>query len=464
MSWTISLVLIGTLSAGVICAAWLSSRITSQARSEFEQSIMRVDENDTGVESGRRLPLASNRRTVPPKGGFGWPTLLGPCHDGTSPEVGLDLDWSSEGPYEKWRTPVGTGYSSPVALGDALVLLHRREDREVVQCFDPETGRSRWQHSWPAAYRCPYHHSSGPYSSPVLESDRVYALGAAGHLCCLRLADGSEVWHRQLYDDYQVKIEVWPAAASPLVEGDRLILNAGGRKTGAGIVALDKRTGKTLWTATNDGASCSTPRAATIHGCRYAFVWTADALVSLDPESGKVHWRIPFCARSYEAAHGSSPLIADDVVLVSGYQIGNLCVRVRPDGSCQELWRDRRELLDSHYNTLLHIEGAVCGYSTTRRALRCLDILTGEMRWQWQSRIRNGTLVAVDGGHLLLGENGLLASLRITSRGATLRSMTPQRVLTPPSMSYPALHRGLFYLRNEEEMVCVDLRRAAKPE
>jgi outer membrane protein assembly factor BamB len=462
--WSLGLAVAAVLLLGIVYAdrIWLWLLAPPQTLEEGEPFLTK---EDPALLEPMELPKAPNRAAVRPSGtGLGWPTLLGPHHDGSSPETGLQFDWPESGPPEKWRVAVGTGYASPVACGDRVILLHRKGNLEVVECIDAEGGRTRWETSWPATYECPYNHSSGPYSAPVLDEGHVYALGASGDLYCLRLDDGSEVWHRALYEDYQVEIEVWPASASPLVEGDRVIVNVGGRKTGAGVVALDKRSGETLWKATSDGAACSTPRAATIHGRRYVFVWTAEALVSLDPDGGKVYWRVPFCANHYEAVHGTPPLVAGDVVLVSGYQIGNLCLRVLPDGSCRELWRDKRKLLDSQYNNLTPLGDRVCGFSTRRRSLHCLDLETGDLAWRWRSPVRNGSMIAVDGNYLLFGESGRLASLAISEGGAKLRSVTERPVLRPICVSYPALHRGLLYLRNEEEMVCVDLRRADSKE
>lgn len=453
-------------TAGSVAAVWLfqTQAALPPPNEEIEALAESLREDaETQEKPGEllRLPKRDSENVVLPKDvGPGWPTLLGPNHDCTSPERGLNLQWPEAGPYEKWRIPVGTGYGGPVVWQDKLVLLHRKDNREIVECFDAESGQSRWSFDWPATYKCPFAHSSGPYSSPVLEEGRVWAIGAEGHCYCLNLDDGQEFWHRDLHADYQVEIEVWPVAASPLLEGNRLIVNVGGRKTKAGIIALDKQTGETLWQATSDGASCSTPRAATIHGRRVVIVWTADALVSLAPSDGTVFWRIPFCANNYEAAHGTPPLIADDIVLVSGYQLGNLCVRVLPDGGYQELWRDKRKLLDSQYNNLLHLDGRVCGFSAVWRSFRCLDLKTGELQWKWRSRIRTGTTIAVDGGYLMFGANGRLASLRISSDAAEEVCMTRRPVLRSPSLSYPALHNGLLYLRNEEELLCIDLRRA----
>ncbi len=462
--WGVFLAMAGVAAFG---SRWIGSAgflIGTKSRLPHEFGPIAADEQRSSVIP-LVLPKSAGRKIILPQGtGLGWPTLLGPMHDGTSPETGLNLVWTDAGPLEKWRITVGTGYASPVVMGDALVLLQRKGGREVVECLYPETGSPRWETSWPTEYVGKHSYSTGPYSTPVIDNDQVYAIGSEGRLCCLRLNDGVEVWHRNLHEEYQVRIETWPAAASPLVEGDLLILNLGGRERGAGIIALDKATGKTLWSATRDGASCSAPRAATIHGRRHVFVWTAEALVSVDPADGAVRWRIPFAANNHEAAHGSAPLVAGDLVLVSGYQLGNLCVRVLPDGSYDELWRDNRQLLDSQYNNLLHLRGNVCGFSSTRRKLRCLDLVTGDMKWEWRSRIRTGTIVAVDNRYLLAGDNGLLASLQMTDRGVTVLSMAEHPVLAAPCLSYPAISNGLLFLRNESEMVAIDLRRSAGAE
>ena len=463
--WSLSLLVIGGLSACLVFSDRFFSGKGPPASTDPAFPEIASDEAPPSRQSLRpSLPKRDGPTILPAGIGSGWPNLLGPTHDCRSTEQGLDWKWSESGPVEKWRIPVGAGYSAPVVWGDRLILLHRKEDREIVDCMDAETGRPCWSHCWPARFQCRVSYSNGPYSTPVLEDGRVYALGAAGRLVCLSLNDGRPLWRRDLHEDYGVEIDMWPAAASPLLEQDRLILNLGARKANAGIIAIDKLSGKTLWTATDHGASCSTPRAATIHGARFVFVWTASALVSLAPETGRVHWQIPFFANNREAIHGSSPLVADNLVLVSGYQIGNLCVRVLPDGGYEELWRDKRQSLDSQYNSLLHLDGCVCGFSTTRRDLRCLELATGQLRWKWRSKILNGNLIAVDDRFILLSEKGRLAALRIdVEHGVELLAMTEHRILTPPTFSYPALHKGLLYLRNEEELLCIDLRRADLP-
>ena len=118
-----------------------------------------------------------------------------------------------------------------------------------------------------------------------------------------------------------------------------------------------------------------------------------------------------------------------------------------------------RKLLDSQYKSLLHVDGHVCGFSMIRKSLRCLDLETGTLQWQWRSKITAGSTIAVDGRCLVLGEKGRLAAVKLTPEGVEEIAMTARPILQGPILAYPALHNGLLYLRNDDELLCVDLRR-----
>lgn len=388
----------------------------------------------------------------------GWPAIFGPTDDSVAPETDLVLDWPPAGPPEQWRKEIGTGYSAPVALGDRIIVFHRIGDEEIVECLDSETGVSLWQFRHPTAYTCRVAYSDGPYSTPALAGGRVYAVGAEGVLLCLALEDGSLLWQRNLHRDYPVDAGYYPVATSPVVEGDRLILNLGSREAGAGIIALDKGTGATLWTATHFGASCATPRVAAMHGRRFAFVWTAEALVSLDPDNGQVLWDVAFGARNPHTIHGTSPVVWDDLVFVSGYQIGALCMRVLPDGSGVEAYRGDAKTLDSQYNNLVCLDGFVYGFPTVGKGLRCIELATGRIAWTWRSRLRNASSIAVGKTLLMLDERGRLATVDVAPRGAAPRSIIVEPRFSGQCFTGPVLHRGLLYLRSDTTLACLDLR------
>src|SRR5262245_26192736 len=226
----------------------------------------------------------------------GWPCLLGPDGNSMSAEVASAAAWPAAGPPVRWRTPVGEGYSSPVALGEDVIVFHRPKIEteapgeaeqhgpdEVITCFDLSKGQPRWHFRHPTGFHCKTHYSSGPYSTPVIDSEHVYAFGTEGNLYCLNRSDGALIWQRELWHEFAIEqAGYFPPAGSPLLVGDRLILNLGATEAAAGIIAMDKDDGRTLWTATKHGASYATPCAATIHGREFVFVFTAEGLVALD--------------------------------------------------------------------------------------------------------------------------------------------------------------------------------------
>jgi outer membrane protein assembly factor BamB len=415
---------------------------------------MRLDSPGGSSESPLEAPRALPHPRARVAGS--WPNLFGPMHDSHSAERGLLTSWPAAGPPVKWRKEIGTGYGAPVAIGGTVIVFHREEDFEIVECLDAETGDSRWRRAYPATFDCPVKYSDGPYSTPVVDEESVYAIGAAGVVHCLDRRDGKPRWRRALHDDFDVPADPFGTPASPLLEGDRLILNLGGRP-GAGIIALDKRTGDTLWTATDDEAGYATPTPGAIHGRRYVFVFTRSGLVALEP-AGRVAWSIPFRANNPEHVNATSPVVDGDIVFVSGYALGNLAVRVLPDGGHEELWRDVGGALDSQYNNLVAWRGCAFGFSSRDNSLRCLDLATGNLRWRFKSELGRGATLAADGRLLVVGEFGCLASLELDTAEARLVAMSEEPVFSNRGFTAPALSDGLLFVRADTELACVDLR------
>ncbi len=389
----------------------------------------------------------------------GWPNLFGPSYDSTSPETGLNLKWPEEGPRELWRRPLGEGYSVPVATGKHLVVMYRTGDVERVECLDSKSGDTKWQFDYPTTYRCTTAYSNGPYSTPAIAEGRVYTLGAQGQLHCIDLELGDVIWRRILLDEFQVKPNLYAPACSPCVVEGRVILNVGGKN--AGIVGLDAKSGNTVWSATNDTASYASPVAATIHGRRFVFLNTQEHFTSIDPASGEVCWQIPFQAKNHEMVTASSPVVHGDLVVASAYQVGAICVRVMPDGGYEELWREGPRTLSNQFNNMLCRDGFLYSFTALDRSLRCLNLANGEIVWKWPSDFGRGAMLVAVGDHLtLIGELGHLGVIQITPEAAELKFLSKAPILAKPCFTQPALHDGRLYLRNEKELVCLDLRKS----
>jgi outer membrane protein assembly factor BamB len=341
-----------------------------------------------------------------------------------------------------------------------VVISHRVGDQEIIECWDASTGHSRWKFAYFTSFVCPVGYSNGPYSTPVLDDERVYAIGAQGQFHCLDINDGRLLWHRSFLEEFSLEAGTFPIGASPLLYNDWLIFNVGGEH-GNGIVAFDKHTGETQWSVTDDAASYATPIVADIHGRPFAFAFTYEGLVALQPDNGQVLWRIPFRPKNPDTIIATSPLVYDDLLVLSGYQLGALCLQIRADGTYRELWRQRR-VLDSQYNNLVGLDGCVFGFSAVDRSLRCVDVRSGALHWKWRSILGRGNCLAVADHLLILGQAGHLASVRPTADRPDCRALTADSLLGGPCYSAPALDEGRLFLRNEGTLLCIDLRSAAR--
>ena len=201
-----------------------------------------------------------------------WTAFLGPSHNAVSTETRLTRKLP---PPLLWEFARGTGYASPAIAVERLVFLHRRANEEIVECLHSETGTSHWQFRYRTAFEDRYGYNNGPRSSPVIDGERVYTVGAEGTLHCLDLASGKLVWKRDLRVDYKVPQDFFGTASTPLVEGGLLIVNVGA-PGGPSVAAFDKATGREAWRAGAEwGPSYASPVPAVMHGKRRVFVFAS---------------------------------------------------------------------------------------------------------------------------------------------------------------------------------------------
>jgi outer membrane protein assembly factor BamB len=302
-----------------------------------------------------------------------------------------------------------------------------------------------------------YGYNGGPRCTPLVAGGQVFTFGAAGKFCCFNAKTGAVVWQRNLNEELSVPQNFFGVGSSPLLEGKLLIVNAGG-PNGAGVVALDRDTGKIVWQSTDEGASYASPMCATIGGQRYAFIFGRGGLVALDPADGKLLWRFPFRSKLYESVNAASPVIAGDCVFVSAsYHTGGALLRVRKDG-CDVVWRD--EVMSNHWATSILRDGYLYGFNGRHEegtTLRCVELATGKLMWE-QPKLTRCSMIYANGHFIILNEWGRLMLARLTPKGCEIISAA--QVLDPQRPSYiaPVLADGFLYVRNERQLLCFDLR------
>ncbi len=403
-----------------------------------------------------RFKQADRKRTVEPTD---WPQLFGP--DRTSAvQTQANPIWGNEGPPELWSVKVGTGYGSPVVSAGRVVFTHREGDEEIVQCVDAESGEPIWGHRYPTTFVCKVEYSDGPYATPVIFDGDVYAVGSQGQVFCLNLNTGEVKWSRDLHQEYQMEDDLFPVGSAPGIVGDRLIFNLGAVDKDAGVIAIDRQSGKTLWESTDQGMAYCSPFAATIHGEPFVFVVTNIGLVSLHPETGKVDWIIEHRCRSPMSYNSVSPLVYEDKVLVvTGPGPGALCVQVQADRSYQQIWKNRR-VIDCQYNTLMLSADHVYAFTAAGQGgaeLRCVEINTGQLKWKYHSLLRRGQGLIAGDAMIILGEQGHLASLVVSARTPQVLAFTEQPLMSPPCYCAPAIADGRLYLKDEQRVACFQL-------
>ncbi|OYP37466.1 PQQ-binding-like beta-propeller repeat protein [Rhodopirellula sp. MGV] len=377
------------------------------------------------------------------------------------------IDWSLgdpqlevHGPRIFWEANVGTGYGSPVTSQGNVIQLHRVEDSEVLTCYDALSGQIRWEYRYATTFRCQFDYSSGPSGSPVIDGNYVYVVGGQHQVFCLGLTDGKLCWQRDLGAEYSLDDLDFAVGACPLIVDQMLIYNLGAEIKQAGIVALDCATGETIWTATDHSAGYCSPIAANIHGQPFVFVMTNRGLVSLDPLSGIVDWELEHHPHSDLSYNSVSPTVVDDLVLaITGPGPGALCVRVNADRSYSVNWKDRR-VLDSQFNTLITHGNDVIGFTAKRQGgsrLRCIDIRSGDLRWESDCDLGRGQGLRFNSTLLLTGENGHLATIKLGADGPTKTVVTDTPVLDSPLYTSPAVFDRFIYVKNEHRLVCFEI-------
>jgi len=414
-----------------------------------------------------------------------WTSFLGPTHNAVSTETKLSRMLP---PPLVWEFPKGTSYSSPAIAGGRLMFIHRVRDEEVVECMDAETGANKWQFKYGTVFEDRYGYNNGPRASPVIDGTRVFTMGAEGKLHGFDIASGMVIWKRDLRADYKVPQDFFGTASTPLVEGRLLIVNVGA-PGGPCVAAFDTATGKEVWRAgTEWGPSYASPIPAVVHSKRRVFVFAGGeseppmgGLMCIDPATGKVDFSFAWRSRSYESVNASCPVIFDNKVFISAsYRTGGALLEIRPDFTHRVVWTTQEFGL--HFNTPIYRDGYLYGFDGRNEpdaSLACVDVATGKVVWrempEWTDTLGGrqqevstyrGSLLAVDGAYLCLGELGHLLWLELTPKGYKQISRTwlfPAR----ESWSLPVLSRGLLYVVqntrdvtrvNGPRLLCYDLR------
>ena len=433
-----------------------------------------------------------------------WPNWMGTKYDGIWHESGILRAFPDGEAKVSWRQPIGGGYGGPAIVGNHIFIMERTKDEgkgidvennimkageiaggERIKCLNFETGKQIWQHSYECSYKIAY--PNGPRCTPTVDGNRVYTLGAMGKLLCLKSDTGDVVWEKDLTDEYETKPPIWGYSSHPMVDGDQLIVPVGGE--GSGVVAFDKSTGKEIWKSVTTFDIAYSPLviySADVDGKaeRQLIFWHAEAVTSLDPANGKEFWSIKFPEqRNPSQTQITTPKLVGNKLLISEFYKGSLLLELGSNPpSANELWRSNKEdprsqkSLNCMMATPVVKDGFAYGVSFNGRGqgvLRCVQLKDNEFQWEkndWQEKkpVMFGTafIVENDGQYFLFSDTGELIVADLSPEG--YKELDRAKILQPTTPArgrkvvwcHPAFSNGKMVVRNDEEIVCVDLKQS----
>jgi outer membrane protein assembly factor BamB len=421
-----------------------------------------------------------------------WPRWLGPTANGVYREQGIVETVPVAGLKVNWRVPVAGGYAGPAVVGNRVYLFdYLKSSGEVVNdpgqraelkgserllCIDTASGKTIWKYE----YDCPYSISypAGPRCTPTLDTagpndpGRVYILGSEGDFTCLNAKSGELVWKRNFKMEYSAPVPMWGFSAHPLVAGDLVYCMVGG--PGQTVVAFDKLTGQERWKALSaTGAGYCPPSMIEVAGVRQLMVWHSDAIVGMDPLSGKELWNVPL-KPDFEMSI-ARPQVEGNRIFASAIRNHSVLFELSGNGrSPVERWRgEPKNSVYSANSTPIFHGGVIYGTDCNEGSLIAVNADSGERLWTTfqatkpdeKRRVNHGTafITHLEGSdrYLLMSESGDLILAKMTAAG--YQELWRFHVLEPTGeafgrnvvWSHPAYAQKTAFARNDKELVSV---------
>ena len=384
-------------------------------------------------------------------GATDWPNFRGPNRDGISPETGLLKSWPEGGPKRLWEVPLGGGFSGLTAVDGKLFTVYSQGGREWAVSLDAKTGKELWRHDLDKERRDRF--GNGPRSTPVVEGGLVYTVSALGQLRALKAATGEKIWGHDLRNAFGARIPEWGVSASPVIEGDLLLFDVGG-KPGHSVMAFNKKTGEVVWSTETDIPGYALPISLTAGGIRQTVFFTGSNVLSIDPASGETLWKKPW-KTAYDVNAAAPIFIAPNKLFISsGYDTGATLFRLETtDGkaSATEVWKTRG--MKNQFSSSIYHNGYIYGFDN--KNFKCIDVATGEDKWR-KGGLGHGSLFFADGHLVVLSEGGEL--LLVEAKPTAYTEKARAQVADAKHWTVPTLYDGKLYVRNERDLFCLDFK------
>jgi outer membrane protein assembly factor BamB len=385
-----------------------------------------------------------------------WPNFRGPNHNGISSETGWLAKWPAEGPKQLWKASVGLGYAAITVANGRAYATGNAGDTATLYCFDAETGSHLWKFSCANQILNDYSKPKGmggTSGSPAIEEGRVYLMSGDGCLFALETQSGAVVWSNNLIGELGLTKPHWGFTGSPVVQDNLLVLDVGGTGT-----AVDKTTGKVLWTSDKTVSGYSTPVPCAFNGAPAVAILSVDTACGVETKTGKPIWSLPF--KTQNNLNIADVIVSNNDFFVSaGYTHGGVMARF--DGTkATPVWAN--PAFANHINSSVLIDGYLYGVAgmvnggAQSAVLQCVEFATGALKWSYAG-LGGGGLIVADHKIIMLSDTGELVAGEASP--AAFAPISRAHVLGEWCWTAPTLANGRIYCRNNQgELVCLDAK------
>ncbi len=376
--------------------------------------------------------------------GQDWPQWRGPRRDGEVPSFREPAKWPSQ-LNQRWKVEVGTGYATPLVIGDRVFSFARQGEEEVMTALDAASGKVVWRSAYTASFKmnpATGGHGPGPKSTPAYANNRLFTLGISGVVTAFEAQSGKQIWQKPAGP-----VEpLYHTGQSPVVDGNLVIVHVGGPSNGA-LTAFDAATGNVRWAWTGDGPAYGSPLVVDLAGTRQVVTFTQDNFVGVSLANGQLLWRRPY--KTASTTTSQTPIIYKDMVIETGRGNGITAVRTVPgagEWTTNNAWHT--DEVSVHMSDVVAIGNVLYGLSHLNRGQYfALDLDTGTVLWKSEPRQAEHSAMSRAGSAIFsLEEDGELVVLRHNPK--QFEPIAKYTVATSATWPQPAISGNRVFVKD----------------
>ena len=395
-----------------------------------------------------------------------WPQWRGPRRDAISGERGLLDSWPTGGPKLLWKTEgMGKGWCSPIITGGTLYIVGDVGSELKIFALGLD-GKVKWQVANGKAWKKAY---PGGRAACCYSEGKIYHMNGHGRVVCLDAETGKTNWSVNVLERFDAKLQTFGMSECLLVDGKNLIVIPGAAK--ALVAALDKTSGKTVWTGaarpeSTETAGYDSPILVNWRGRRIIFASSSFRTFAADAETGKVLWTDGLALTKY--AGSTIPVFCDDdLVFVTNASFNaesTSMLRVSKAGDkAKKIWTIP---LRTVCGSSVYVDGSIYVAGGKGRGDKGMlgffriDAKTGKVKAKLPGPL-DASMVHADGKLFVQSATGKVLLLKPADEGfKTLGSFDLLRIRSKKkdAWAHPVILDGRLYLRYHDTLFCYDVK------